>query len=42
MEIDRNYREMDGNCREMDGNCREIDLIRSSYPPEREREREMY
>ena len=33
MKIDRNYREMDGN-------CREIDLIRSSYPPERERERE--
>ena len=33
MEIDRNYREMDGN-------CREIDLIRSSYPPHRERERE--
>ena len=32
--------EIDGNYREMDGNCREIDLIRSSYPPQRERERE--
>ena len=29
---------IDGNYREIDENCREIDLIRGSYPPQRNRE----